>query len=224
MVSEPKGDDKGDIKFNLEFIKSVTGRDEITCRDLYQSAKTYSPKFTLFAQCNQKPSLETVDQAIKRRFEVLDFPFSFVETPNHKNEKQRDTTVKGKLEKKEYYSQFLALLIDHIRDKFNERKIIIPDQIKNNTKDYIDDNNDVGLYIEQNFEITNNPKDRIKLCDAYPRYCEGDYQKLTKSKFKYNMASNGYHLKKNKIGNFYSGIQFKMEETENESGLLLDFG
>ena len=223
MVSEPKGDDKGDIKFNLEFIKSVTGRDEITCRDLYQSSKTYAPKFTLFAQCNNKPSLETVDNAIKRRFEVLDFPFSFVENPIHKNEKQRDTSCKAKLEKKEYYSQFLGLLIDHVRNKFNERKIFIPDQIKNNTKDYIDDNNDVGLYIDQNFEITNNPKDRIKLCDAYLRYCEGDYQKLTKGKFKYNMASNGYHLKKNKIGNFYPGIVFKIEETENEHGLLLDF-
>ena len=224
MVSEPKGDEKGDIKFNLEFIKQITGRDEITCRDLYKSSKTFKPTFSLFAQCNNKPSLDQVDNAIKRRFEVLNFPFSFVENPIHKYEKQRDNTVKGKLEKVEYYSQFMGLLIDHIRGKFNDRKIIIPDEIKNNTKDYIDENNDVGLFIDQNFEISKGPKDRIKFTDAYNRYCEGEFQKLTKSKFKYNMLSNGYELKKYKTGSYYINLVFKMEEDEdNENGCLLDF-
>lgn len=224
MVSEPKGGDNGDIKFNLEFIKQITGRDEITCRDLYKSSKTYKPTFTLFTQCNHCPSLDQVDNATKRRFEVLNFPFSFVENPIHKNEKQRDNTIKGKLEKVEYYSQFMGLLIDHIRGKFNERKIIIPDQIKNNTKDYIEENNDVGLFIDQHFETSKGPKDRIKFTDAYNRYCEGEYQKLTKSKFKYNMISNGYELKKYNTGSYYINVIFKMEEDEdNENGCLLDF-
>lgn len=225
MVSEPRGDGKGDIAFNLEFIKSITGRDEITCRDLYKSNKTYTPKFTLYAQCNHMPSLDTVDNAIKRRFQVLHFPFQFVAEPKAQNEKLRDNSIKGKLEKLEYYSEFMGLLLDHIRDKFNERKLILPSTVQQSTTEYMSENNSVADFIAAELEVTNKSTDRIKMTDMFARYCDGDYMKLTRSKFKYNMATEGHKLHRFTQGHMYTGFQFKLEEEDeiNENGALLDF-
>lgn len=56
LVSEPD-DGSDDVKFNVDFIKMLTGGDIITTRDLFKSNVSYKPQFTPFVQCNNKPKL-----------------------------------------------------------------------------------------------------------------------------------------------------------------------
>jgi phage/plasmid-associated DNA primase len=51
LICEP--DDGNDAEFNVEFIKAITGGDNITTRDLFKTNITYTPQFTPFIQCNK---------------------------------------------------------------------------------------------------------------------------------------------------------------------------
>ena len=209
MVSEPEGDDSNEVKFNIEFIKKVTGRDEITTRDMYKSNITYSPKFTLFVQCNQKPTIDKLDNGLKRRFEILEFPFQFVDHPKESYEKPRDYSLKAKVDNLIYYSEFMGLLIDHVRERFNDRKIILPTTILTNTNNYLECNNETLEFLNEFVEITKNKKDKIKFMELYKKYRESDYSKLTKDKFKTNLLYNKLIIKRLSGGVYIEGITFK---------------
>jgi putative DNA primase/helicase len=54
-------------------IKSLTGGDPISARFMRQDLFTFTPKFTLVIAGNHKPSLRSVDQAIRRRLHLVPF-------------------------------------------------------------------------------------------------------------------------------------------------------
>ena len=66
---------------NCDFIKSMTGRDDITSRNLYQSNITYTPQFNVFLQCNDMPSIKKLDNGMTRRIRVINYP-SICRKPN----------------------------------------------------------------------------------------------------------------------------------------------
>lgn len=54
-------------------IKSVTGGDPITANYMRQDLFTYAPQFKLFMAGNHKPTLRSVDEAIRARFNLIPF-------------------------------------------------------------------------------------------------------------------------------------------------------
>ena len=54
-------------------IKQMTGGDPITARFMRQDHFTYTPQFKLTIAGNHKPSLRNVDEAARRRFNIVPF-------------------------------------------------------------------------------------------------------------------------------------------------------
>jgi putative DNA primase/helicase len=54
-------------------IKQLTGGDTISARFMRQDFFEYRPQFKLIIAGNHKPSLRTVDEAIRRRFHLIPF-------------------------------------------------------------------------------------------------------------------------------------------------------
>ena len=54
-------------------IKAMTGRDPITARFMRQDFFTFTPRFKLTIVGNHKPVLKNVDEAAKRRFNIIPF-------------------------------------------------------------------------------------------------------------------------------------------------------
>ena len=54
-------------------LKSLTGGDPITARFMRQDFFTYMPQFTLLVAGNHKPSFRSVDEAIRRRVQLVPF-------------------------------------------------------------------------------------------------------------------------------------------------------
>jgi putative DNA primase/helicase len=71
-------------------IKTLTGGDEVHARFMRQDFFTYTSQFKLLIAGNHKPSLRSVDEAIRRRLNLI--PFSVVIPPN-----ERDTQLTEKL-------------------------------------------------------------------------------------------------------------------------------
>jgi putative DNA primase/helicase len=54
-------------------LKSLTGGDPITARFMRQDFFTYNPQFTLLVAGNHKPSFKSVDEAVRRRVQLVPF-------------------------------------------------------------------------------------------------------------------------------------------------------
>ena len=59
--------------WDTEKLKAITGGDVITARLMRQDYFDFKPQFKLFISGNHKPSLKSVDEAIKRRFHLIPF-------------------------------------------------------------------------------------------------------------------------------------------------------
>jgi putative DNA primase/helicase len=71
-------------------IKMLTGGDRVKARFMRQDFFEYNPQFKLFITGNHKPSLRSVDEAIRRRFHLI--PFTVTIPPE-----QRDPDLAEKL-------------------------------------------------------------------------------------------------------------------------------
>lgn len=60
-------------EFNTARIKTVTGGDPITARKMRQDDFTYQPQFKLVFVANDQPRLHSVDDAMRRRINMLPF-------------------------------------------------------------------------------------------------------------------------------------------------------
>ena len=65
-------------------IKALTGGDPITARRMRQDFSTFQPKFKLVIAGNNKPTLTTVDEAIRRRFHIVPFTVTIPESKRDK--------------------------------------------------------------------------------------------------------------------------------------------
>jgi putative DNA primase/helicase len=64
-------------------IKALTGGDKISARFMRQDFFEYLPQFKLLIAGNHKPGLRTVDEAIRRRFNLI--PFEVTIPPDQRN-------------------------------------------------------------------------------------------------------------------------------------------
>ena len=220
LVTEP--DNKKDCKFNIAFIKSLTGRDQITTRELFKTNITFKPTFTLYLQANDIPKLNKIDEGIVRRLKMINYPFKFVDNPSFENERKKNYNLKDKLESKNYINQFMLYLIKIIENNFDEddeyKKIEMPELCKEKINEYIDDNNPLKNFIESNLIKTNNINDKIKISDLYNLYNEKGFKNISSQAklidlLKFNKInssdiykSNGLMILKN----------YKIKEEENK--------
>jgi putative DNA primase/helicase len=73
-------------------VKSLTGGDKITARYMRKDFFDYTPCFKLLIGGNNKPTLRSVDEAIRRRINLLPFVVTIPES-------ERDSTLGEKLKK-----------------------------------------------------------------------------------------------------------------------------
>lgn len=207
-LSEP--DNTGDYKLKTALVKSLTGGEKITARDLNKPNITYLPKFSVFVQCNKKPALNEVNKAIEERIKVVHYPLVFVDEPIKENERKRDNFLNEKLKDQKYINHFMLYMLEVARATYKEKSLIMPKKVKENNQEYLDDNNPVKRFINDFYEITDDPKDCIKASDFYNSYnLNDDYEPLGTVKFAEMCLANMLIRKKKKDANYYIGIKAK---------------
>lgn len=210
LTTEPEAD--SETKFNIGLIKKTTGNDTITTRDLNKSNISYKPQFTPFLQCNNKPKIDSFDNAIKNRFRIIDFPFTFCQEPTKQNEKKIDITIKENLNQL-LYNEFMLMLLD-ISKKMN-KNIIVPKEVLGNVDEYLNSNNDVKRWLEDVFEITDDKRDCFTSTELLVEFnTVGDYIHLSPKKFSEQMTINNIKSKLVKGTKYFYGLKRKEEFNE----------
>jgi P4 family phage/plasmid primase-like protien len=123
-------------------IKSITGGDPITARFMRQDNFTFTPQFKLMIAGNHAPTLRNVDDAMRRRFNII----PFITKPD-----KPDRQLQVKL--KDEWGQILAWAIRGCRD-WLANGLARPDAVLTATTEYFADQDLAGQWFEERCELT----------------------------------------------------------------------
>ena len=123
-------------------IKFLTGGDKIAARFMRGDFFEYQPQFKLLIAGNHRPGLRSVDEAIRRRFNLI--PFTVTIPPE-----QRDETLTDRLRVE--WPGILAWMIQGCID-WQERGLCPPDVVTVATAAYIEAEDALAAWIEERCE------------------------------------------------------------------------
>lgn len=217
-ISEPAEDNEKETKFNISVVKKLTGRDKIVTRALYKNAFEYVPRFTIFVSCNKQPAVDETNEAIRNRFRFIHFPFTFVDNPTKKHERELDVNLKDIIDNNTIYRDtMISYLLHLVSQNYDTQKIKEPAKCTEFTKTYFDNNDDISNFLEKYFEQTEDTKDRIRPAEIYQMYTtDGDYKKLSTVKFADGLKA--CNIDKHKINGsmYYFGLKKKIIVEDND--------
>lgn len=122
-------------------IKQLTGGDRIAARFMRQDFFEFTPRFKLFIVGNYRPRLHNVDEAMRRRFNII----PFLNVPP-----KPDKDLEAKLVAE--HPQILAWMIEGARI-WHESGLPRPQAIADATDRYFEDQDLVGLWLAERCEI-----------------------------------------------------------------------
>ena len=144
-------------------IKALTGGDPVSARFMRQDFFTYQPSFKLIVAGNHRPSLRNVDEAIRRRFNLVPFTITIPLA-------ERDPDLAEKL--KEEWPGILAWAIEGCLE-WQRIGLVPPSAVTEATENYLTEEDAVGRFISECCE--RHPQALAELKDlyaAYKKFCE----------------------------------------------------
>ena len=206
-MSEPEAEQR----LQVSLIKRLTGGDRIQTRELFKSNIEFVPHCVVFILMNNKPSLNDFDNGICRRLNILDFPFKFVDTPLLPHERPINPNLDNLFKRTEYLQEFMLMLIERYTTRINGlQSIPKPQVVKDETTNYLNENNIVRSFILEKIDITNNNDDFISSSEMLKMFKKMNPQvKKAQSWFNGQMALNGLKLtKKTTRGRHYNNMVY----------------
>ncbi len=187
-------------KINTETAKSYSGGDKLTARDVYEDKNntTKLNHMTPIIQCNDKPALSKVDDAIASRIFAQPYRASFqdynteviIDQTQNIYEFIADKDIDTDEWREIYKCAFVTILIPYCMEFINKdkMKIIKPDFIKKESESWFISSDSVTKWFNETYEQTKLDTDIIKLHELYDEFkLTDDYSNLNKmDKRKYN--------------------------------------
>lgn len=163
--------------FDVPLIKSLTGRDIITARRLYEKSFEYVPKFSMFLNTNYLPKV--LDDSLFSSDRVDVIPFT-----KHFTAQEQDTSLKQKLQTDENKSAVLWWILTGLND-FYSHGLLRPLSVATETRLYVQQSDKLQSFIDEVLEPVEQPCLTLKDCyTAFKDWCAScGYYTENKSKF-----------------------------------------
>ena len=176
MASEPDAS-KHIVKTTLNML---TGGDDLNVRQNYGMPMQFTPFFTMGMMCNDVPNVSGgINDAIKKRIEFQEFPYTFVETPTLEHHRKIDTSLKQKIANDVSYRNGLFYLVADAWFE-NKGKYVNCDASKEEQETYAKANNPLTVFLERYTHSV----DTFILCNDLQKKYDAEYPKLTPQKFR----------------------------------------
>jgi P4 family phage/plasmid primase-like protien len=174
VFSEPQQNER----LNNSTIKTMTGGDKITAREIFSFPITFKIDAKLIVLCNNTFAMEDVcDESMPRRINFIKFENKFKAEPN-KNipyEKLRNDEYMTDIFVNKIKGSFMKILLDRYQELAKkEYKYSVPKLIKEAKQEFVDENDSVKSFFNETYEYSENKKDFIQLKDmfnTYKMYC-----------------------------------------------------
>lgn len=192
-------------KWDQQRIAQLTGSDAITARFLRQEFFTFRPQFTLMFVGNHKPSLGSVDDAMRRRFNIIPFTVKPAVPDRHLEDRLRAE-----------WPAILRWMIDGCLD-WQANGLLRPAIVSEATQDYFEDQNTLQQWLDQECEVDFR---NFHLCEPsallfsswskYAKSC-GDDPGNART-FKASMDKLGFKFKKDRSGRWFHFVRLMQSE------------
>ena len=190
-------------------IKQLTGGDTVSARFMRQDFFEYRPAFKLIIAGNHKPSLRSVDEAIRRRFHLI--PFAVTIPPE-----ERDRELTEKLEAE--WPGILAWLIEGAI-RWQAEGLWQPQAVHDATEAYLSAEDAIAAWIDDKCEIEARAwSSSSELFASWSAWADaageqpGSQKRLTQT-----LESRGYHRHKMNRGQGLYGLRVKLEDAARSS-------
>jgi len=192
-------------------IKQMTGGDPITARFMRQDFFTFRPAFKLTIVGNHKPILRNVDDAMRRRFNIVPFTRKPV-SPDRQLEERLRAEWPG----------ILRWMIDGCLD-WQANGLVRPASVIDATRDYFSDQDLFGQWLEQECDAEpGNPyktETSAALFSSWRQYAERAGERAGNQKaFAENMMRRGFENFRTKVSRGFKGIRLKVDPTYERDG------
>jgi P4 family phage/plasmid primase-like protien len=173
------GEPPSNQMIQVDIMKSLTGGDKVSTRELHQSQIEFKPHAKFFLACNKIPSVSDLDGGVTRRLKITEFVSRFTDEISVVKEKtgtestsdndsessekvyefQKDPDLKSRVDSGYYNTAFISILLHYYRI-YREEGLIPPHQVVSVTKKYENNNNNIKSFIDENI-IKGDKKDSI---------------------------------------------------------------
>jgi putative DNA primase/helicase len=184
-------------------IKTLTGGDPVSARFMRQDFFEFTPQFKLLIAGNHKPTLRSVDEAIKRRFNLIPFTVTIpVE--------ERDPDFAEKCLKPEWPA-ILQWMIEGCLE-WQRIGLAPPKIVIEATNEYLESEDAVRAWIEERCELDSNAfEPRGRLYESWSLWADKGGEKAGSAKLLYEKLEtlNGIHPHKRDGNRGFKGLRLK---------------
>lgn len=172
-------------------LKALTGGDRIAARYMRQDFFQFVPQFKLLVAGNHKPGLRSVDEAIRRRFNLI--PFNVTIPPD-----ERDLELVDKLEAE--WGGILQWAIDGCLQWLKDG-LSAPETVTAATGAYLAEEDTVSRWIEDCCEVKKTLwTPATELFNSWRRWADSNQEPAGKQKeFSLALESRGYVSKRQRV-------------------------
>lgn len=193
-------------RLDEETIKQLTGGEEISARNLYESQMTFLPQFTLWLSCNDLPAVHDKSLFASDRVRVVEFTKHFTAA-------ERDETLKDEFKTPEAMKGIFAWLVEGYV-KYKRSGLRMSPSMQEVIKQYEKDNDLVLQFLEEKCERVSEGSTKAKtLYDNFKIWCKSNgYYVMTLKKFNANLKQHPDcydRVEKKENGEFYYGVALK---------------
>lgn len=182
-------------------IKTLTGGDTIAARFMRQDFFEFKPVFKLAIAGNHKPALRAVDEAIRRRFNLIPFAETIPKA-------ERDLELAAKLRAE--WPGILAWMLDGCLG-WREEGLDRPEAVADATASYLEAEDDVAAWLEECCDVGPRHSDGATvLYNSWKTWAEraGAHPGSSKA-FANTLESRGFSRRKTKTGRLYEGLMVR---------------
>jgi putative DNA primase/helicase len=199
-------------KWDQQRVTSLTGGDKITARFMHKNNFEFFPQFTLVIVGNHKPSLRTVDDAIRRRMNMIPFEIK---------PKRKDPELEEKLRAE--WPGILRWMIEGCLD-WQRSGLVRPASVSDVTEQYFYDEDVLRQWLDQ--ECIVEPENAHLSCrsswlfQSWARFCKQNEEAPGSAKtFKPAMEKAGFKFKKTATGAYVHGVNLRKpgDPTDDDS-------
>lgn len=187
-------------------IKALTGGDKIAARFMRQDYFEFTPQFKLIIAGNHKPGLRSVDEAIRRRFNLIPFTVTIPQD-------QRDDTLTERLRTEQ--AGILAWAVEGCMD-WQARGLCPPKAVLEATSAYLEAEDATAAWIEAACtRDVNGWETTTALFQSWKEWADksGEFVGALK-RFVQAMETRGFHPERRKYGRGFIGLQINPKEQE----------
>ena len=217
-----------DVRDTLQagILKSLTGGDDITTRELHSTQITFKPHAKFFLCCNKLPNISDIDGGVTRRLHIIEFVSRFVDdpkpTPDDPYIFKRNNNLKSKFAS--YKMAYMSILLDYYK-VYRKEGLKAPHSVTKLTKKYEDNNNQIKQFVTETLVYSKRSvlkKSQFKEIFQNDRTLVHGFRKFQHFVSQLEMAL-GTDFEQNKNGEvIIKGWALKPTETIDESGDACD--